>query len=160
MAVDYARRAYEIEVACRLEQRLCREVRHKASPNKRVFILSNGTIVQYGAPLEFLRNADARIWHRQHHAFINLGRSALVDVSADIIATAQKGQEVTETIVLGCIGADNREIHVAIYWHDDLGRMDIRWKNARHGDSQRLEFYPEKVRSTERSLAIYRRVQP
>jgi hypothetical protein len=152
LAVDYARRAYDIEVACRLEQRRCRDKEHWASPDLRVFVLPNGQIVQYGVPLEFLGRRTAGSWRRQHHAFINLGRSALVDVSVELVFTYGNRHTSRERLSLGCVGADNNEVHVTLYWFGALGRVDVRWATARHGGTEPLEFYPAQRTVSEKSF--------
>ena len=147
VAAYYARRAFQLETACALEQRVCGIPDHRKEADVRVFIDSDNTVRINETPPSFL--AARRNWNRQDHAFINLRRATLFRVSVDAqFNLPTNATSINATIELGSIGGDLSEIHVTIRWHRDLEQLITTWSNARHwfdgveGKNEPLRFYP------------------
>jgi hypothetical protein len=147
-AAVFAGSAYFIEVRKLLGERVCHQKEHEGEAAINLYLRDNRKIGGRPPPGFDLSEYDAH-----NHAFINLSRSPIINVSVGYtLRFSDSSDPLSERIELGSVGRDD-EIHLCLYRHRSLPSIErIDWADARQGrhGKQPLEFYPqfepEKVR--------------
>jgi len=152
VAALFAYEAYRLEIAKGLGLRLCRRPEHTTAPDVIMEIDDSGK--------PFLRNKkddDASRGHRRDNAFLNLGRTPLMNVSVLFASSAKNAAPIKKTfdmaLGLGPIPVKG-EVHMVIFFPLDGPEIELEWRSATE-QGRRLSFHrAPNYRDGERGLAV------
>jgi hypothetical protein len=139
VAAFFAANAYSLETKAVLGHRLCPLKEHRREPDATLYVTS-----LKASPRRFPPVDKGPGFYTEQHAFLNLGRVPLTDVSVKYTLKVEgRDDPFRGDLGLDCIMVDG-EAHVTLFVRKDIPGVKITWRKAKQGDVD-LTFFPGKA---------------
>ena len=138
VAAFFAVNAYELETDTVLGHKMCAQAEHRLEPDVTLYFTSKVRRPQRFSPVNLTG------YHPEHHAFLNLSRTSLVEVTVRYsIEIDGKAKPFLGTLNLDCIPVDG-ETHVTLYFRNGFTGIKTTWLTPAKQGMHYLTFFPGK----------------